>query len=152
MNPGLRDTNVKIMRSLCRGFECQSALSSRLLNLCDWHILLWCKNMQFWRWGFQMAVYWEKMCGLETRGLSEDVQPRCLNNSLLAICFHLNWESYTSHYLFVFSWHLIKQSPQCSARFQIYSAVHERGSLTFIIQKEESQQEEMSVFFSMLSV
>lgn len=56
---------------------------------------------------------------------SEDVLPRCLNNSLLAIRFHLI-ESYTSHYLLVFCWYIIKQSPQCSGRFQIYSAVHER--------------------------
>lgn len=118
MNLGLMDTNVKIMRSFCCGFECQSALSSGLLNICDCHILLWCKDMQSWWWGFSNV--WTRV-----ESTSEDVLPRCLNNSLLAIRFHLI-ESYTSHYLLVFCWYIIKQSPQCSGRFQIYSAVHER--------------------------
>lgn len=63
----------------------------------------------------------------EVRGASKDVFPRCTSNSSLAVHFHLNLESHRSRYHLVFPWHLVMHSPQCSAMFQIYSAVNESG-------------------------
>lgn len=77
--------------------------------------------------GFSKYSILEKLYGLKLRGVSEDVFPRCTNNFSLAVHFHLNLESHISHYLLVFPWHLVMHSPQCSAMFQIYSAVNERG-------------------------
>lgn len=71
----------------------------------------------------------KKLCRLKLRELSADVFSRCLNNSPLAIHLELNLESYLSCYLLVFLWYPIMPSPQCSAVFQVFGAVNERGRI-----------------------
>lgn len=127
-----KDTNLKITRSLCHGFECQSALSTAfLIPLCLAHFTEMQRQhnpvQSWWLVSKLQCIQKKKMCEWKLRGLSKHLFHRCLNNSPLAIHFHLNLESYISCYLFVFSWHLIMQSPQCCATFQMYSAVNERG-------------------------
>lgn len=135
-------------------FECQPALSSGFLSpLCLPHFTEMQRHAVLVM-GFSNSGILKNNCRLTLRGLSEDVLHRCPNNSPLVLHFYLNLESYISCNHLLFPWHLVMQSPQCSAMFQIYRAVNEKrlDLSSFIIQRKESQREEMLVFFGMPSV
>ena len=89
-----KPTHLKIIRSFCHGFECQSALSSEFLYpSCLAHITE--RQMHaILVTGFSNYKILKSSGELKLRGLPEDMFHGCLNNSASAIRFYLNLEAY----------------------------------------------------------
>ena len=137
--------NLKIIRSFCHGFECQSALSSVFLNpSCLAHFTERQMHASLVT-GFSNYKILKSNGELKLRGLPEDTFHGCLNNSASAIHFYLNLEAYISCNCWLFPWHRRMQSPQCSAMFQIYSAVNEGIGSVVLHNSEETKSKGRNV-------